>query len=141
MSHRWRKQGPPSLAVQAMHLHSCYPDSHFSYFRKTLKWEGIASARGSSLEYRLKMSYQVGVRPKIWVTEPNLVKLAGDRPIPHVFSQEDQILCLHDIGVWKPTQFLARTIVPWALLWTEYFEWWLVTGRWAGDEVAHSGLK
>ena len=93
------------------------------------------------MEYRLKLTYDLGNRPRILVVKPNLREIANGRKIPHLFSQEEQSLCLHYREVWNPTQILAMTIVPWALLWTEYFEWWLVTGRWAGDEVVHFGLK
>ena len=141
MSRRWCKQKSLSLAIQAMHLRKCYPESHTKFHRNRLEWDGVASARPSSMEYRLKLTYDLGNRPRILVVKPNLREIANGRKIPHLFSQEEQSLCLHYREVWNPTQILAMTIVPWALLWTEYFEWWLVTGRWAGDEVVHFGLK
>lgn len=141
MSHRWCRQKSLSLAIQTMHLRKCYPESHTRFHRNRLEWEGVASARPSSLQYHLKLVYDLGNRPKVWVIEPDLQELSAGRTIPHLFSQKEQSLCLHYREVWKPNQILAMTIIPWALLWTEYFEWWLVTDRWAGDEVTHSGVK
>lgn len=75
------------------------------------------------------------------VVEPNLREVADGKRVPHLFSQEEQTLCLHYHGSWRPHELIAKTIVPLVLLWTEYFEWWLVTGRWAEEEVAHTACK
>jgi hypothetical protein len=87
------------------------------------------------------MTYRPGERPRVRVVEPELKAIAKGRKIPHLFIQEEQTLCLHFIGVWKPSMLLAKSIVPWAVLWTEYFEWWLFTDEWAGEEIHHSGTK
>ena len=141
MSYRWLKQKPLSTAVQAMSLRKYFPDTEVRTKIDVLTWEGVASARESSMEYQLRLAYKLGERPDFWVIEPNLQEIAGERKIPHLFSQTEQSLCLHYSGIWKPHQLLTKTIVPWAVLWTEYFEWWLATDRWAGEEVHHSGDK
>ena len=87
------------------------------------------------------MTYRLGARPRVRVMSPNLQILTGGKKAPHLFSQVEQTLCLHYHCVWKPTMLLSETIVPWAILWAEYFEWWLVNGSWAGDEIVHSGVK
>jgi hypothetical protein len=87
------------------------------------------------------MTYRLGKPPSVRVIDPDLSEVTEGKKVPHLFSPGEQTLCLHYHGVWKPNMILAETIVPWAILWTEYFEWWLVTGDWAGDEVEHAGTK
>lgn len=141
MNRSWCKTPALGVAVQQAHIKKCYPGSPVACRNGLLSWEGIVSARESSGKYRLRMTYRAGTRPKIRVVEPNLREIALDRKIPHLFSQADQTLCLHFTGVWKPNLILAKTIIPWAVLWTEYFEWWVFTDEWAGEEIHHTGAK
>lgn len=138
---RWMRAKPVSISAQALHLNKDYPGSRSICHKGMLTWNGVVSARRSSGEYHLRMTYRPGERPRVQVVEPDLKVSADGRKIPHLFSQEEQSLCLHFIGVWKPTMLLAKSIVPWAVLWTEYFEWWLFTDEWAGEEIDHSGTK
>jgi hypothetical protein len=124
-----------------MHLRKNFPEAHCLVTPSTLKWEGITGVREASMRYHLRLDHKIGERPRVRVLAPNLIEIADGKSVPHLFSQAEQTLCLHWRGSWQQHQILAETIVPWSVLWTEYFEWWLVTGRWAGDEIAHEGPK
>lgn len=61
-----------------------------------------------------------------------------EEPLPHVYldmkAPELSPLCLFDPAQdeWKPSLFIAETIVPWACEWLDCYEMWLATGKWLG---------
>jgi hypothetical protein len=71
------------------------------------------------------------------VRAPNLVALAENRRLPHVYSDDPVRLCLYlpGSGEWHRGLSLATTIVPWTYLWLDYFEEWLVSNEWQGGGV------
>jgi hypothetical protein len=54
--------------------------------------------------------------------------------VPHIYgyrrSPDRPALCLYDhrYGEWYPDEYIADTIVPWAIEWLFYCEVWLLTG-------------
>ncbi len=63
------------------------------------------------------------------------LELAKNRDkLPHVFSHDEQKLCLYqfDDNKWTPKQSIASTIIPWASEWLYYYEFWLISGEWHG---------
>ena len=124
-----------------MHLDQRFPGAALSLKCGLLVWEASTIPHPGAVRYDLRMTYRDFERPQVRVIDPDLTGLSRGKKVPHLFSQRDQTLCLHYHGVWQPSMLLATTIVPWAVLWTEYFEWWLVTGMWAGDEILHGRVK
>ena len=57
---------------------------------------------------------------------------------PHVYRNDAApdypYLCLYDPRErpWRPDDYIAETIIPWASEWLFFFEGWLVTGNWEG---------
>jgi hypothetical protein len=102
-----------------------------------LLWEFTAKPTALSREYCLRIAYRYEDIPKIYVIEPDLVSLSGDRQIPHVYEQKPTRLCLYlpGAGEWLPRMFIDKTIVPWSYLWLFYFEDWLATGEWKGGGI------
>jgi hypothetical protein len=66
--------------------------------------------------------------------DPDLVRLADGRKLPHVYSEDPVELCLFRPRYfeWDESVPLDRTIVPWIYLWLFYFEEWLISDQWKG---------
>lgn len=142
MIKRWHRLKRLPIAIQAKHLKDEYPTGELVADYKMLRWVGTVSPRSHSLKYKVQLAYALSARrPVVRILEPDLRVISEGKRVPHLFDQEKQTLCLHYHGVWKPNTLLAETIIPWAVMWTEYFEWWLATGKWHGDEVIHQGAK
>ena len=99
-----------------------------------LTWHFEARPSPISRGYAMRLHYAVGNTPDMFVDEPDLVKLAGGRDLPHVYSQQPTRLCLFLPGTpeWTASMLLDRTVVPWSVLWLWYFEDWLSIGEWRG---------
>jgi len=87
-----------------------------------------------SRQYFIRITMDRANPPKVYVLEPDLYKLAGDRKIPHLYSQKEQRLCLYlpGTGEWDHMKSVALTIVPWVFLWLYFFEDWLFSNEWKG---------
>jgi hypothetical protein len=91
------------------------------------------------LEYRVLKAIQ----PLVVVDRPKLQRMSNnpEGPIPHVYWPDgdtdapDPYLCLFDLDgrEWSPTDSVAVTTVPWAGLWLNWYEGWLLTGKWLGS--------
>ena len=71
------------------------------------------------------------MRPRVFVVSPTLLELRGN-PIPHRYS--DGSLCLWQPAYreWRPTYWIAETIIGWAALWLFFYELWHACGEWLG---------
>lgn len=85
----------------------------------------------------MRIDFQQGSIPKVFVEEPDLTVLAEGRRLPHVYKQKPTRLCLYLPGAceWEGWMRLDQTIVPWASLWLFYFEEWLGSDDWKGGGV------
>ena len=86
-----------------------------------------------SREYSMRITFQRGETPSVFVTDPELSALAGERPLPHVYHDPLR-LCLTLPGTreWTGTMRIDQTFVPWATTWLYYFEDWLISDDWKG---------
>jgi hypothetical protein len=102
-----------------------------------LRWRGAIRHDETSRPYTVELMYKLGFDPDVFVREPDLKLLAGDRKVPHVYDEEKQWLCLYVRGAnwWKSDKLIARTVMPWTCLWFRIFENWLVTSVWHGAEM------
>ena len=99
-------------------------------------WEAEIMPTPLSMLYRIKIEYSYGKSPKVFVTNPYpLSKYPGMKVLPHTYSTEEQRLCLYypGIGEWNSNKLIARTILPWASEWLQFYELWLATGIWYGE--------
>ena len=107
--------------------------------RKTinsLEWEVDLQPTSLSKTYRIRLQYQVGNTPKIYVVIPeHLEKHSCEKKLPHVYSDEKQQLCLFfpKAHEWNEHMMIAKTIIPWASEWFQFYELWLATGEWFGE--------
>ncbi len=94
-----------------------------------------------SQEYQIRVVYQLGESPKVWVLSPALVARSKDEPIPHVYPGLRPCLYLPSSDEWEADRFIADTIIPWTSLWLYYYEVWHVAGEWVGGGVHPSPRK
>ena len=123
-----------TLAQHAAVLRAMYPNSKTSINKGLLTWSATIQPMALARLYRVELQYRLSEHPKIRVLEPNLRELSGGRRIEHLYSQEDQELCVYypDGREWHAGKSLANTVVLWAHEWLVHFEAWLFTGHWDG---------
>lgn len=99
-----------------------------------LTWRFATSPSPLSRLYSARIDFSVGKPPSVYIDDPDLTLLAGERPLPHVYDQKPTRLCLYlpRAWQWQPWMRLDLTIVPWTILWLFYFEDWLRSGEWRG---------
>lgn len=87
-----------------------------------------------SREYSMRIAFQRGGTPNVFVTDPELSSLVGERSIPHVY-RDPLRLCLTLPGTceWSGMMRIDQTFVPWATAWLYYFEEWLISDEWKGS--------
>lgn len=140
---RKNKRTPIPINAQIQILGKDYPDGEVkSRSLRHLVWETDIIPSPNSAKYRIRINYTIGQRPNVYVIDsPVLKRSEGEKFLPHVFSTEQQQICLHygPFGEWDDSMFLARKIVPWASEWLLFYELWVITGKWLGEGVEHSG--
>lgn len=86
-----------------------------------------------SREYSMRITFQRGESPEVFVVDPDLSALAGGRPLPHVYHKPLRLcLTLPKAREWTGAMRIDQTFVPWATTWLYYFEEWLVSDEWKG---------
>jgi hypothetical protein len=107
-----------------------------------LIWTFNARPSAMSRTYKAKLTYKTGETPKVTVLSPDIVELAGGRPLPHVYKQQPPQLCLcWPIGnEWHSGMVLTNTFICWTYVWLFYFECWLATDIWSGGGI-HIDVK
>lgn len=129
------------LTVQEQYiaLKRYYPNAVMkSDMRSYLTWEETLQSSPLGDEYKVKLSYRVGGHPKVYVIEPATLKLAPNRDrLPHVYSHEEQHLCLYLGCEWTSYKSIAYTIIPWAIEWLYHYELWTIDGDWKGGGTQH----
>lgn len=97
-------------------------------------WRYRASPSPIGREYDIRIEFQQGHPPDVFVDSPDLHDMSAGRRLPHVYSQSPVQLCLYfpRYEEWQPWMRLDQTIVPWVTLWLFYFEEWLVSDDWKG---------
>lgn len=101
-------------------------------------WQGQVQPTPLSRIYRVRIQYEMRTMPRVYVVEPSLREIADsgfarDRKLPHVYPIEGDPLCLYGgLSEWNSSKLIAMTTVPWACLWLQFFEVWVVTNTWEG---------
>jgi hypothetical protein len=98
-----------------------------------LTWRYQVRPTPLSREYLVRITFDRGEVPDVFVIEPDLLKLANGRPLPHVYRNPLRLcLILPGTQEWTGTMRIDQTFVPWAAMWLFYFEEWLVSDEWKG---------
>jgi len=87
-----------------------------------------------SREYRVLLIYINGYAPSAYILGPNIVGIADQRDVPHLYSQSKQKLCLTypSYNEWRKWMPIADTYIPWIALWLFYYEEWVYSNEWKG---------
>lgn len=110
----------------------------------TIQWVGMLKSSPIGDEYKVKLTYELGKNPKVFVLEPSPLKLAeGKKFLPHVYDNKKQRLCLYypDGKEWNSSKPLTQTVMIWAIEWLYFYELWLITGEWLGGGTVHGATK
>jgi hypothetical protein len=83
--------------------------------------------------YRIRISYAVGLRPRIAILCPSLALAMGKAQLPHVYTDGQFDICVHRPEEWTSAMFIADTIMPWISQWLRFYEVWEQTGSWEGE--------
>lgn len=106
---------------------------------KFMVWEYTYKSVSCGRQYTICLNYERGFAPRVWIVEPDFFKLT-DLNFPHVYKEQSNMLCLyhpHDFQ-WHRNKDLIQTIILWSMLWIEFFEIFLETGKWYGPEANHN---
>ena len=129
------------LRAQKMLLDQAFPGEHCTLRGQALQWEGWLTPSAFSRHYRIRVDYKLRQAPDIVVLEPDLHTIANsilpDRPLPHVYSQQPVRLCVYmpATGEWHSSKAIAVTIIPWSIVWLDFFEDWVFSNVWSGGGV------
>jgi hypothetical protein len=87
-----------------------------------------------SKSYDVKICYDKYSGVDVYVINEKLEVAKNRKKLPHVYSHPEQKLCLFS---WKKRQWtkeklISTTIIPWASEWLEFYELWLISGKWLG---------
>jgi hypothetical protein len=131
---KYPKKPELTLAQHAAGLRAMYPHAEIRTVSGVLTWRDTIQPMALAWRYVVELKYRLGEEPTIRILEPNLRELAGGRLIEHLYSQEEQVLCVYypDGREWNAGKSLANTVVLWAHEWIVHFEAWLFTGVWDG---------
>ena len=130
----WGARKDLTLAQQHMFLQTSQTvNGHGALCRGKLIWRFEVQPTPFSRIYRIRLEYSINGSPDVFVENPDIHILAGNRDLPHVYDSPTR-LCLHmpRTGQWKSTKRLDQTIIPWTFIWLFYFEEWLDSDDWKG---------
>lgn len=90
---------------------------------------GVVQPTEMNDRYGLRIEYRTRKPPKTWVDYPALMRRDPGERVPHTYR--DGSLCLYR-SEFHSDMLIARTIVPWSMLWLMFYEAWRFTGEWQG---------
>jgi hypothetical protein len=126
------------LTIQANILQLHFPDSKYFIKNDTLTWKGYLQPTQKSKKYLIKIEYQSGCHPNVYVLEPaSLLFAEGKIELEHVYDTKTQKLCIyHRDGLeWFENMLIADSIIPWVSEWLLHYEIWVATGIWHGGGI------
>jgi hypothetical protein len=126
---------PFPIFRQAQLLIQTIPGSSAEVNNSKLIWIGNVHPTAMSCRYTIHIEYDCDSFPKVSVIDPLLQRRSENEPIPHMYEQERLCLYFPPANEWNNTKSLHKTILPWAVLWLMYYEYWQVTGDWDGGGI------
>ena len=81
--------------------------------------------------YKVRIEYYKTLPPKIFIDEPLIEK--------GIHRYKDGSLCLYHFSnfKWEDNMSISSNLLPWVYMWIYYYETWLKTGKWFGEEYEH----
>ena len=121
-----------SLAQQNVFMQHLFPQFQFVWKNGIGIWKGTLQPREISPVYEIQIKYNPGLRPKVWVTKPE-IRLGTN----HQYNDKSLCLWWYKEWDWSPSQDISKTVVPWTALWLYYYELWSDTGDWLAPSAPH----
>lgn len=93
--------------------------------------------------YVLRLDYDEQDFPKVYLVSPEIevdnweeIHTFGKR-YHRDYKKELPMLCLthYQTDKWCTSTPLLESYIPWAIEWTEFYELWLLTGKWHGKGI------
>src|SRR5581483_7007574 len=75
------KQPPLSMAIQAAGTQKLFPQGRTILRMNSISWAGKITPTDYARSYTVELRYKMGSQPQVWVREPNLQLLAGERKL------------------------------------------------------------
>ena len=136
-----------SITSQLIRIKSTFPDSNIVTSTGT-SFEIIVRLQPTSLSewYDVKICYHQKNGLDINVINKELKVASNRTKLPHVYSHDEQRLCLFSYGSneWSRSMSISSTIIPWISEWLYYYELWLIDGEWLGgghDEYSSENIN
>lgn len=129
------KERPRTIDAQIVNMRACLKDFECKRSRDKAVWIGLLQPMPISRIYRVKIRYQIGDIPKVFVLSPALEIRKGEERIPHTYSDNEICVYWPAGDEWNGQKFISDTIIPWTILWLFHYEIWLATGKWLGGGV------
>lgn len=123
-----------NMGWQAAAIKAKFDTIKIEYSNNMLVWEGYLQPTVISRKYKVLLIYYSSMFPEVYVLEPSRLRRGPNDKLPHVYSKEEQRLCLflRRERKWTPSKLLATTVIPWAAEWLYFYEIWIITGKWKG---------
>jgi hypothetical protein len=120
-------------AQQFVALRVRYPDSEGKLTHNGFVWTIDVTPTILSNTYRIKIVYQAGSLPQVYVVSPKPLKRPNiAKRLPHTYDTERQRICVCLPTDWNQSKLIADTVVHWSIQWLIYYEHWAYTGIWEG---------
>lgn len=133
------KNPPLNMALQAARIRAAFPNSQLIVDQNQLIWKCQISPSPLSDTYNIKLIYNKGKHPNVFVIDQKLAFFRGEKKLPHVYNTSKQWLCLYvrKARQWDFHMPIIDTIIPWISEWLLHYECWLATGKWHGGGIHH----
>lgn len=124
------------VGIQIIQMKKYFPGMRYFRFGGQQYWIGELKPFQYSDTYNVKICFRGKKSPNAFVLSPILKE---DRP--HKYP--DGSLCLYypREQKWKPDWIIAQKFMPWVCEYLYFYEVWLETDIWYGDEAPHKGKK
>lgn len=111
-----------------------FPNFRVARTGKIITVKGTIQPDGLCRSYDFLIKYKFLNSPEVWIVNPDI---EYDFNI-HMYKDSKQLCLFHPTKApWKPKYSLSDTIIPWTCAWLLYYELWLLTGTWQGEEADH----
>lgn len=135
MATKFQKPKPFSMALnrQVGAMLESFPQFRITRWRgREVTWVGDITPTASSETYRVRITYQLGMSPQVFVISPELQNGQDGADTPHTYPRKRLCLYFPEAEEWDSSMAIGKTIMPWTALWLYFYEVWLATGKWEG---------
>lgn len=129
-----------TIAEQYVALKRYYPEFKVRLEKNRVFCKGQLRPTARSVSYTFKLSYKVGTRPKVTITNPVLKRNFKNEKIPHVYPFNELCLYYPNYQEFNSKKLISDCIIPWTSLWLYHYENWHITGKWEGGGI-HPKMK